>query len=168
MRKFKVFLWIMILFLLQTTALARIHIFQAVPFIIMPYAVCVAILDDDFDVAAIIGIVCAVLAGSLCGREFTVVTLFMVFAVLIVNGFRNRPAYISGFFKSVFWTFLLSGVFEIVCYAVENINLTVHMLLFDALPTAVINTLMCVIIYPLLKKIMYKKEEKKLLLGDLV
>lgn len=168
MRKFKVFLWIFIIFLLQTTVFSRIHIFLGLPSVIPAYVISVALLDDDFDAVAVITIVCAFLSGALCGREFTVMTLYIVFTSFFIFSFKHKPRYMGMFPKALFYVFILSGVFEIMYFFMRNMTVTVQMLLWGALPTAIVNTLLCVILFPILKRTMYRAEEKKLVLGEFV
>lgn len=168
MRKFKIFLWIFMIFLIQTVILARVHIFGAVPSLVLPFIICVALLENEFGDASVIGAICSAAAGALCGREFVVTVLYFFYCSLIVFVLRSKFVYIKGFVKAIFWTFILSGAGEILFFALRNMTVTVDMLLYDALPTAVINAGLAMIIYPVLKRTMYKEEKKKLLIGDLV
>lgn len=168
MRKFKIFLWIFIIFLIQTVILARVHVLGAVPSLVLPYVICVMLLESELNKAVVISAICSAAAGALCGREFVVTVLYLFYCSLIVFTLRKKPVYIKGFVKAVFWTFIMSGASEILFFALRNMTVTEEMLLYNALPTAVINTILTVIIYPILKRTMYKEEKKKLLIGDLV
>ena len=48
MRNFKIFLWIFVIFLVQTVVLSPIHIFGAVPSAVLAFVMCVAILEMNF------------------------------------------------------------------------------------------------------------------------
>lgn len=62
MRNFKIFLWIFVIFLVQTVVLSPIHIFGAVPSAVLAFVMCVAILENEFRTAVIIsGIWCRLL-----------------------------------------------------------------------------------------------------------
>ncbi|MCD8181704.1 MAG: hypothetical protein LUF26_09565 [Firmicutes bacterium] len=164
MRNFKVFLWIFIVFLIQTVILARAHIFGAAASAVMAYVVCVMILEDEFKNAVTISIICAAAMGALGGRSFAAVMLFYTYSSIIVFSLRKKPVYAGNFAKALLWTFALSAVSEILFYAAENMSVSTAMLLNNALPTAVINTVLAAVIYPILKKTMYKEEKKKTLL----
>lgn len=168
MRKFKIFLWIFIIFLIQTVILARVHFMGAVLSLVLPYTVCVMLLEEEFSVAAAIGLICAAAAGALCGRSFYVTVPYIFICSLIVFALKNKPRYIKSFIKALFLTFIISGAQETLFFALRNMTVTYDMLLYDALPTAAINTVFVLILYPLLKRTMYKEEKKKLLIGDLV
>ena len=146
MRNFKIFLWIFVIFLVQTVVLSPIHIFGAVPSAVLAFVMCVAILENEFRTAVIISGICAVVMGAIGGRNFTEITLFYAYSSIIVFAARKRPRYVGNFPKTIVWTFIMSAIFS------------------DALPTAVFNTVIAVILYPILKKTLYKEEKKKKLL----
>ncbi len=164
MRRFKIFLWIFIVFLLQTVVVSHIHIFGAVPSLVISYMMCVVIMENEFRNAVIISSVCAAAMGALSGREFVIMTLAYVYSSICVFRLRKKPAYISNFQKSVIWTFVVSAVIEILYFTIMNWSINLNVLLYDALPTAVLNILGTIIIYPVLKRTMYREEKKKLLI----
>ena len=88
MRNFKTFLWIFIVFLIQTVILARVHIFGAVPSLVMAYVICVMILENEFRNAVTISIICSAAMGALGGREFAVTVLFYVYSSIIIFALR--------------------------------------------------------------------------------
>lgn len=164
MRNFKIFLWIFIVFLIQTVIICRIHVYGAVPSLVMAYVVCVMILENEFKHAVTISIICSAAAGLLLGRGFVTVTLFYVYASIIIFSLRKKPMYVGNPVKALFWTFIASGLMEIVYFVIRTMTINTDMLLYDALPTAIINTVMVLAVYPLLKVTMYKEEKKKLLI----
>ena len=141
MRNFKIFLWIFVIFLVQTVVLSPIHIFGAVPSAVLAFVMCVAILENEFRTAVIISGICAVVMGAIGGRNFTEITLFYAYSSIIVLAARKRPRYV-----------------------IREMTLDVSVIFSDALPTAVFNTVIAVILYPILKKTLYKEEKKKKLL----
>lgn len=164
MRNFKIFLWIFIVFLIQTVILARVHIVGAVPSLVMAYVVCVMLLENEFRSAVTISIICAALMGAIGGREFAGTVLFYVYASIIIFALRKKPVYVGNLPKAVFWTFLASGVMEILYFAIRMLSVNTETLLYDALPTAIFNAALALVIYPILKRTMYKEEKKKKLL----
>ena len=164
MRNFKIFLWIFIVFLIQTVILAGIHAFGAVPSLVMAYVVCVMLLENEFRSAVTISIICAVAMGALSGREFVGTVLFYVYSSIIIFALRKKPRYVGNLPKAVVWTFLMSGIMEILYYVLRTLSVNINMLLYDALPTAVFNAALALIVYPILKATMYKEENKKRLL----
>ncbi len=164
MRNFKIFLWIFIVFIIQTVILARVHILGAVPSLIMAYMICVVMLENEFINAVTISIICAGAAGALCGREFVITVLSYVYSAVIVFALRKKPLYIGNAPKALLWTFIASAAMEIVFFAAGHLSINTHMLLYNALPTAVFNTVLAALVYPVLKAVMYKEKKKKLLI----
>lgn len=164
MRNFKTFLWIFIVFLIQTVILARVHIFGAVPSLVMAYVICVMLLENEFRNAVTISIICSAAMGALGGREFAVTVLFYVYSSIIIFALRKKPAYVGNLPKAVVWTFLASGVMEILYFAIRTLSVNTEMLLHDALPTAIFSAVLTLIVYPVLKVTMYREEKKKKLL----
>ena len=164
MRNFKIFLWIFVIFLVQTVVLSPIHIFGAVPSAVLAFVMCVAILENEFRTAVIISGICAVVMGAIGGRSFTEITLFYAYSSIIVFAARKRPRYVGNFPKTIVWTFIMSAILEILLFAIREMTLDVSVIFSDALPTAVFNTVIAVILYPILKKTLYKEEKKKKLL----
>lgn len=164
MRNFKIGLWIFFVLLIQTAALARVHVFGAAPSLALGYVVCVMMMENEFKDAVIISIIVSVLFGALCGRGFEAVTLFYVYSSIIIFSVRKKPRYIGTFAKALLWTFVCSSLLEVLLFALATMTVSVEMLLTDALPTAVINTILAAVIYPILKKTMYAEEKKKLLI----
>lgn len=164
MRRFKIFLWIFLVILIQTTAVSHIHILGAVPSVVISYMICVAILENEFRSAFIINIICAAAMGALSGREFVTTALTYAYSSILVFTLRKKPVYVGNFFKAVVWTFIVSVFVEVVYFAVMTWTVNTDMLLYDALPTAILNVAGALLIYPILKRTMYKEEKKKLLI----
>ena len=55
----------------------------------------------------------------------------------------------------------MSAILEILLFVIREMTLDVSVIFSDALPTAVFNTVIAVILYPILKKTLYKEEKKK-------
>lgn len=164
MRNFKIFLWIFVVFLIQTVIISPIHLFGAVPSIVMVYMLCVMILENEFRNAVTISIICAVVMGAIGGREFIVTTLFYVYSSIIVFSVRKKPVYMGNYPKVIIWTFIMSALMEILLFVTRTMSINTEMLLNDALPTAIFNSVLAMVVYPILKKTMYKEEKKKKLL----
>lgn len=164
MRRFKIFLWIFIVFLLQTVVVSHIHILGAVPSLVISFILCIVIMENEFRNAVIISSICAAAMGALSGREFVIMTLAYVYSSIIVFRLRKKPAYISNFSKTLMWTFIVSAAIEILYFMIMNWTINLNVLLYDALPTAVLNILGTLVLYPILKRTMYKEEKKKLLI----
>ena len=120
MRNFKIFLWIFVIFLVQTVVLSPIHIFGAVPSAVLAFVMCVAILENEFRTAVIISGICAVVMGAIGGRNFTEITLFYAYSSIIVFAARKRPRYVGNFPKTIVWTFIMSAILEILLFVIRE------------------------------------------------
>lgn len=121
-------------------------------------------LENEFRTAVIISGICAVVMGAIGGRNFTEITLFYAYSSIIVFAARKRPRYVGNFPKTIVWTFIMSAILEILLFVIREMTFDVSVIFSDALPTAVFNTVIAVILYPILKKTLYKEEKKKKLL----
>lgn len=164
MKNFKTIVWIFVVFLIQTVIVAPIHIFGACPSLVLSYVMCVMILENEFRRAAVISIVCAAMMGALGGRGFTVIVLFYVYSSIAVFSLRKKPLYAMDSIKALVWTFIVSALLEVVMYVIQNMTINMGMIISTVLPTAVINTVMAGIMYPILKKTLYQDDSKKKLL----
>ncbi len=163
-RNFKIGIWIFCALLIQTVIVSQIHIFGAGASLIAGYIVCVTVLENEFRNALTITVIAAALTGALSGRGFEAVTLFYAYSAVIIFALRKKPRYVGAFPKALAWTFICSGLVETVLFFIDRRTLTSDMLLYAALPAAAVNTALAALIYPLLKKTMYKEEKEKLLI----
>lgn len=164
MRNFKIFLWIFVIFLIQTVVLSSFHIMGAVPSLVLGFIICVMISENEFRTAMVITVICSVSVGAICTDSFVFTTLFYVYASIIVFSLRKKPAYVNDYLKALVWTFIISAIVEVVLFALDTMSVNVRMLLYDALPTAAVNTILTAVLYPLLRKTLYNQEKRKKLL----
>ena len=168
MRNFKIGVWIFCIFLIQTVVLSGIHVYDAVPSLVLPFVVCAALMEESAVEAVVISAVCALVAGAFTGRSYIVTALYNFYAGMVVFAVKAKPLYINKAVKAFALTFILSGIMEAIFRLLDAGTVTTSMLLYSALPFAVINTLFVILVYPLLTRTMYKEDKKKLLIGDLV
>ncbi len=165
MKNFKIFLWIFVIFLIQTVLLGHLHLFGAAPSIVLAYVVCVTIMENEFRTFAAVSIICAAVMGALCGRDFIITTLFYVYSSLIIFALRKKPLYLSNAVKAAVWTAAASAVLELLYLLPGGSTLGLHYILHSVVPTVVFNTVLVLVLYPILKKTMYKEEKTKLLIA---
>ncbi|MCH5211269.1 MAG: rod shape-determining protein MreD [Oscillospiraceae bacterium] len=164
MRKLKIILWIFIVLLIQTVVISQLRIPGAVPSLVLVYTICVMIMENEFRNAVIISIICAVCFGALCDRGFVPTSLFYVYSSIVVFALRKKPQYVRNPIKAFAWVFIASGASEIMYFILNTFTINIDMLTNHALPTAVCNTVLAFIVYPLLRITMYREEKKKTLL----
>ena len=168
MRNLKIGVWIFCIFLIQTVILSGIHVYNAVPSVVLPFVVCLALMEEDMLTAAVISGICALIAGAFTGHSYIVTVLYIFYASMLVFVLKSKPVYIGKAVKAFVWTFVISGVMELIFRVLDAKVITVDMALYSVLPSAVVNMLFVIIVYPILKRTMYKEDKVKLLIGDLV
>ena len=168
MRNFKFGVWIFCIFLVQTAVLSGVHVYDAIPSLVLPFTICAALMQEDFMTTAVISGICALTAGAFTSHSYIVTVLYIFYASILVYALKSKPLYVNRAVKAFVWTFILSGLMEMIFRVIDAGTLTTNALLYSALPFASVNTAFVIIIYPLLKRTMYKEDKKKLLIGDLV
>ena len=168
MRNFKIGLWIFCIFLIQTVILSGIHVYNAVPSLVLPFVVCLALMEEDMLTSAVIGGICAFTAGAFTSHSYIITVLYIFYASMLIFALKSKPVYIHSVVKAFIWTFIVSGLMELIFRVLDAWSITADMLMYSVLPSAVVNTLFVILVYPLLKRTMYKEDKVKLLIGDLV
>ena len=168
MRSFKFGVWIFCIFLVQTVIFSGIHVLNAVPSLVLPFVVCAALMEESVVDAAVISAVCALVSGAFTGRSYIVTALYIFYAGMVVYAVKAKPLYINRTVKAFALTFIISGIMETVFRFIDAGSITPNVIMYSVLPYAAVNTAFVIIIYPLLKRTMYKEDKEKLLIGDLV
>ena len=166
MKNFKMFVWIAVLLIIQTVTAHYIRIFDVAPLVLLPFAVAAALLEDNFSYAEIIGVICGLCAGTFTGRNFFISVFAVTFTAVAVMNLRERPRYVNNIWKMLFWTAAVTFIWEALEYFMlyhsfsgygrAPFSKTVLLIIY--------NSLLSFIIYPLLRKTVYNKEEKKKLI----
>ena len=168
MRSFKFGVWIFCIFLVQTVVLSGIHVFNAVPSLVLPFVVCAALMEESAVDAVVISAVCALVSGAFTGRSYIVTALYIFYAGMVVFAVKAKPLYINKAVKAFALTFIISGVMEVLFRFIDAGSVTPDVLMYSVLPFAAVNTAFVILVYPILKRTMYKEDKEKLLIGDLV
>lgn len=166
MKRFKLFVWILILFIIEITFINRLGFFHSAPDIVFAFAIVYAILEEDYSYAVGVGIICGVCTGSLCSGSFGASVLMYSYSVLLVRALVGKLRYIPDFSKMLFWVFVLSAAGEAAIYFVLNLSFETKILWEVILPFSLYNLIAAAVIYPLVKKTMVAVDEKKKLIPD--
>ena len=161
MKIFKYVVWIILLFLLQTVVMNYIAPFGFRPDLILSFVAVAAIKEDSFKSATIVSIVCAVLAGALCGKNFSFCVLFYTYAGAIVFNMRRRPRYMPDFLRFLMWVILASLISETVSYLLlySSVKWFVSAFVFHILPAAGMTALFGALIYFFVSKTMFGRKK---------
>lgn len=166
MKRFKLVVWILILFVIEIVFINRLGFFASAPDIVFAFAVSYAMLEEDYYYAVGVSIICGVCTGSICSGSFGVSVLMYSYSAIIVKAFANRLRYIPDFAKTLFWVFVLSAAGNAITYFALNLSFELSVLWRVILPYCVCNLAATAVIYPIVKKTMVVVDEKKKLIPD--
>ena len=161
MKIFKYVVWIIVLFLLQTVVMNYIAPFGFRPDLILPFIAVSSIKEDSFKSAAIVSIVCAVLAGALCGKNFSFCVLFYTYAGTMIFNMRRRPRYIPDFLRFLMWVIPASIISESISYLLlySSVKWFVNAFIFHIIPAAVITALSGAVVYFFVSKTIFGRKK---------
>lgn len=166
MKRFKIIIWLIIILIIQTTAAHYIRIFDVTPIFILPFAVGITLIEEDFSAAAVAGAVCSACAGSFLGRNFFLsASVIMLFSIAVFS-LRMHPRYIHDIWKMLFWTAAITFVWETLSYVLlyHSFEGYINMLFPQVTVSVLYNAAIAGIMYPLIKKTIYKNKEKQKLI----
>jgi len=84
--------------------------------LVLPFVVVVAIKEDTFRVTTIVSIVCAVLAGTLCGKNFSFCVLFYTYVGTAAFMARRYFSYVPDFLHMYIWVLPASVLSEVISF----------------------------------------------------
>lgn len=166
MKKFKLIVWILALFIIEVSVMNRIRFFNSAPDLVFAFAIVYAMIEEEYEYAVGAAVICGICTGSVCSGSFSVSTLMYSYGAIIVKALGNKMRYIPDFAKTLFWTFVMSAAGEAVMYFALNLSFEMSVLWRVILPFSVCNTIAAAILYPIVKKTMIVVDEKKKLIPE--
>lgn len=166
MKRLKLLIWILVLFIIEIVFINRLDFFSSAPDVVFAFCIAYAVIEEDYDYAVGIGIICGICTGSICGGSFAASVLMYSYSVLIIKELLNRLRYIPYFAKMLFFAFALSAIGKAVIYFVLNLSFELRILWEVILPYAICNLIAAAVLYPLVKKTMVVIDEKRKLIPD--
>lgn len=155
MQKVKIALWIVLITLIQSVFFSYIKIFGVIPNLLFVFSLCYAGVSKNIKSVMIISAICGVIADCMSGRIFGVyVFIYLVcalFIYLILEGVFSDNKLL--FTVIVF----IAAIFGETIFYLINIGVLKETKYIDALfdiilPSAVLNTLLSVVLKAILKK----------------
>lgn len=165
MKKVKLFVWMILLIILETTVTRYLRIDNTVPALTYAFLICVAVRDENFPTVVLVGGICGVLGGSLLGKSFHFIFMFYTLSAAAVFYLRKKPRYTHSILKAVFWCGILTALYELGLYALENKGIDFFTVYAAMLPSALYNIATVLILYPLVSHTVYNKDVKKKLIA---
>lgn len=167
MRNFKLFLWIFILLILETTLGRYIKIQSILPDIVLVFVISYAILEEAPLRRVVVGCICGIAMGALGGRGPAFMLLWYMYGAYFTGKILSRYRK-QWFFKAAPAVFLVTVAGELFYYVFHYFSVSgfLDALLWTVLPAAVYNAAVSLVIFPLLRRTIYKKSTApKIVLG---
>ena len=163
MRRLKHTLWIALLFLVQTVIINDLRAFSVRPDIILPFVVLSALKEDSFKVASVLSVVCAVLAGALCGKNFPFAVLFYTYTGAIVFNTKRRSRYMPTLLRYFLWVGAAALISETVSYLIlyKSLQWFLKAFILYMIPSVIYTLITSAILYPIIVSTLYKTGIKK-------
>lgn len=162
MRTIKIIIWIFALFILQSVFGGVIGIRGCVPELLLCFTVCFAICDSS-RISAYVLIACGILSGSGVGRVFPIAVIVIGGAGLIACGMASRLRFIPVFVRALAIIALCAFVMCSAEYFTAYKAITFTVLVTRLLPFTLYTAAWGGIMYPTVRRTLFKKTEKKLL-----
>ena len=166
MNKRKLVLWVFVLYIIQNVFYPIMSISGLVPDLILGFTVAYSCIEPRFKKLSPVIIICAIIAGTGTGREFSIVTLFTGISGVASYLMCSYMPFIPKILRVLLITMLgayLAGVAE---YFVLTKTLTYAFLTAPALWQAIYTGVFSCIIYLILNRSVNKNTQKKILIAQ--
>ena len=166
MRNVKLVIWFFIIFILQTVAANYLKVQGVRPDFVLGFAMCIVVMENSFNAAMFMGILCGVLTGALCGKNFPCSVLVYTYSFIILLKLRKKAVNLPDIWKVLGYTAIITLIGETVSYLILYYSITyfTEAFLEMIIPAAIYNVVVALIIYPIAKRSLFKTEAKKKLI----
>ncbi len=166
MRRLKLFIWITLLLVIKITIINRIGYFNYAPDPLLAFAIAYALIEEDFNYAVAVSVICGMCGGALSSVNFPVSVLTYGYGAVVITALKGRARHIPDFAKTYFYTAVFSFAESSVMYFVMNLSYDTNTFLTIILPYVICNVIAAAIIYPIAKKTLLIIDEKKKLIPE--
>ena len=163
MKKIKIFVWIAVIFILQLTLMHHLTVFGTKALLVLPFVSVFAVISGSFRNTLIVSLICGTFTGSLLGYDFFVATTFVALMAIIIFSLKEHFVYMPVIVKIFLGTFIFSMIWEVVvfCLIVSEILIYKDILFSHILIVTLYNSVVSILIYPLLKSTVLENESRK-------
>ena len=155
-------IWVFILYIIQNTFCPIIGITNLNPELMLAFVATYAVFEHRFGRLSKVIIICAMLSATGVGRSFPIVTFLIgmggIASYLSVNYLRFVPQIIR--------TLLVVAVFSFVLSVAETFVFKGQLIIDTAIWYTVYTTAISLVMYIILKKVILKEKEKKILIAQ--
>jgi predicted metal-binding protein len=134
----------------------------AVPDFLLAFAVIFAFCERKQELGAYVFLACAVVCGACIGRSFPITVLGISVAGIAAHGAYSKMKYIPECVRAIFITAVAAFAIGAAEFFVAHTALSVRGILYGIVPYTAYTTAAACIMYPIMKKTLFKTEDKKL------
>lgn len=164
MNKFKIFLWIFSIYILQNVFCPIVTVTGVVPDLMLGFLTAYAALEERFNKLLPLILICAVIDATMTGRVFPITTAFVGLGGIASYIMRDYMRFIPKLVRTQAVTALSAFLMSCAEFFVVSNTITVEFLKNTAIWYTVYTVVASIIIYFILNRVMFKKTEKKLLI----
>lgn len=158
-KNLKYFLICFFVIIFELTVGKYLAIYGTVPMLSFCLCLVIGTKEEKFDYIVTIGIIMGILSDLFSGHGFGTYTITFTLAVIATYILRNN-IFSSTLLFLICDTFILSLLFSVIYYLFHILNVGIDfgiMITNIAVPTAIYNTIVCVIFYLILNLTLYKR-----------
>ncbi len=154
MKKLKLLIWAAVLIIADISLSKYISIFGAAPMLTYAFAVCVALMEEKFVIAAVTGGLCGIILGAYDSYSFELMFMFYAFSGILINRFFGTKQ--LGAFRAALICAAAAAVMKLVLYAFFHSEVTLGGLTKYLVPPAVYCAAAAAVLHPIIKNTIYK------------
>ncbi|MCH5212882.1 MAG: hypothetical protein J1G06_07695 [Oscillospiraceae bacterium] len=163
MRTVKIIAWILAIYIIQTVFAGLIGIRGIVPDLLLGFSVIYSFHEQRYNSCTYIMLACGMLAGSCVGRSFPADVLVIGAASVAAHELSGRIRFVPKFVRTELMVAAAAVVLSAAEYFISYKALGANAAIRNILPYATYTLICSFIMYPLIVKTLFKKEEKQLL-----
>ena len=164
MRLVKIIAWIFIIYIIQTVFAGLIGIQKTVPDLLLGFSIIYSFHEKRYNSCIYILLACGMLAGSCVGRSFPADVLIIGTASIAAHELNGKIRFIPKFIRTEFMVAAAAIVLSAAEYFISFRTLGTDALIRSIVPYAAYTLICACIMYPLIMKTLFKKDEKQLLI----
>lgn len=163
MRTVKIISWIFVIYIIQTVFAGIIGIREAVPDLLLGFSVIYAFREKRYKPCVYMMLVCGMLSGSCVGRSFPVDVLITGAASVAAHELSYRLRFVPKFIRAEITVAAAAVVLSAADYFISYRTLGADAVITGIIPYGTYTLICSCIMYPIMVKTLFKKEEKQLL-----
>ncbi len=159
MKRLKLFIWILVLTIIQTFISIYYTGNGVSPNILYAFTVAYALYEKDLNYVFGVTTIVALIMSTVLDAEFIFIILMSVYSVTMVTLLNSRKNTLREPIQAFLYTLIFGALGESIMYFLSRLTLDVADMIRVLLFAVIINAISAWIIYPILRKTMKRKEQ---------